>query len=247
MSIINNLARKALNKLGYDLVCQSRLNQANSPLVDQLIERNITVVLDAGANIGQFTKMLRHFGYCNRIASFEPVSQAFQHLRIQADSDPNWEAVNLALGASSHRTLINVSHNLVSSSIRDLEDKTLTAEPSVEYFASEYINVEPLDNILPQFLATSDRPFLKVDVQGYENEVFAGANNCLQYFNGIILECSLSSLYKGEWLFSQVLDIFAQNKFIFSGIEPEFVDPRTGELLQVNALFWNSRCSAIPS
>lgn len=247
MKIIKKLIRNSLNNLGYDIIRLSDQIHPHNFLVDQLIDRKISVVLDVGANIGQFAQNLRHFGYRNRIISFEPVSVSFERLKAQADMDPFWEAVNLALGASSCQTDINVSRNFVSSSIRDIEKKTLAAEPSVEYFYTESIKVEPLDSILSRFIISTDRLFLKVDVQGYENEVFKGAINTLSHFEGIILECSLSSLYKGEWLFNQVLDFFTLRGFILSGIEPEFFDSRTGELLQVNTLFWNTSHDDKPS
>ena len=239
MKIIKRLIRRSLINLGYDIVVLEQAHPHNS-LVDQLISRKISVVLDVGGNIGQFAHHLRHFGYRNRIISFEPVRTSFVRLRARADVDPSWEAVNLALGSASSQTDINVSKNFVSSSIRDNEDRNLAAEPTVEFIYTESIKVEPLDKIFPRYVSLNDRPFLKVDVQGYENEVFKGAESSLPYFEGIILECSFSSLYKGEWLFNEVLEFFTLRGFLLAEIEPAFVDPKTGELLQVNTLFWKS-------
>lgn len=163
-----------LNRLGYDVMRWSGKTQPRNSLVEQLDARGISVVLDVGANIGQFGEMLRRSGYRKRIVSFEPVSASFALLNVRAAVDPQWEVVNVALGASSQHSRINISRNSVSSSIRELEQKTLLAEPKVEYVHSEVVVMEPLDSLFTQFVAKSDRSFLKVDIQGYENELLKG-------------------------------------------------------------------------
>ena len=107
MKISKKLIRNALNRFGYDIVRQPVPTQPYDFLVDQLIDRNISVVLDVGANIGQFAQKLRHFGYRKRIVSFEPVNASFDLLKARTEVDPCWEAVKLALGASSQRAQIN--------------------------------------------------------------------------------------------------------------------------------------------
>ena len=193
-----------------------------------------------GANIGQFAQQLRQFGYCNRIVSFEPVRDSFELLKTQAEADPFWETTSLALGAYSHRARINISRNSVSSSIRDLETKTLIAEPTVEYINSECISVESLDTVFSRFVSPTDKVFLKVDVQGYENEVFQGALQSLHRVEGLVLECSLSSLYKGEWELLDALEFFNSKNFVLWDMERVFSDRRTRKLLQVDAVFWNA-------
>lgn len=236
--------RRALNRFGYDIVRLAVAAGPRSALVEELLKRDISVVLDVGANKGQFAQWLRRSGYRNRIVSFEPVSAPFRQLQANAESDPLWQVENLALGSERHRARINISRNSVSSSILELESKTLEAEPSVEYIDSETIDVEQLDNVLSRLASPVDRVFLKLDVQGYEREVFRGAEQSLSRLEGVVVESSLSSLYKSEWLFPDVLEYFSSRGFYISSIDREFSDRRTGELLQVNALFWRRRLGA---
>ena len=67
-------------------------------LVDFINDRKIDVVLDIGANSGQFGKKLRGFGYRGTIISYEPTSSVFKHLEEIAKSDDKWTARNFAIG-----------------------------------------------------------------------------------------------------------------------------------------------------
>src|SRR5215472_6069643 len=77
--------------------------------------RSIDVVLDVGANKGQFGKQLRGLGYRGRIISFEPLSDAFSALSQTASGDPMWTCHNFALGDLASSATINVSANSHSS------------------------------------------------------------------------------------------------------------------------------------
>src|SRR5262245_27620242 len=78
--------------------------------------RGIGLVLDVGANRGQFGKLLRQLGFRGRIVSFEPLKDAFATLRRLTANDPLWECHNLALGDSDRTASINISANSYSSS-----------------------------------------------------------------------------------------------------------------------------------
>lgn len=59
----------------------------------------IDLVLDVGANTGQYGQRLRKASYGGAIVSFEPVPSAFTSLARKAGRDANWRAERLALGA----------------------------------------------------------------------------------------------------------------------------------------------------
>jgi FkbM family methyltransferase len=86
-------------------------------VTDFVSNRDIEVVLDVGANVGQFGESLRKKDYRGKIVSFEPIPSAYQTLAAKAKADSNWDAHNFAPGAAPVRTTINVADASVFSSL----------------------------------------------------------------------------------------------------------------------------------
>ena len=72
-------------------------------------DRNIDVVLDVGANVGQFGASLRAQGYRGKIVSYEPISTVYQTLAATTAMDLEWDINNFALGLKAESATINVS------------------------------------------------------------------------------------------------------------------------------------------
>jgi FkbM family methyltransferase len=58
--------------------------------MNPLKSRGVRVVLDVGANQGQFAVDFRNAGFDGRIISIEPRSEAFAVLQRYASGDPLW-------------------------------------------------------------------------------------------------------------------------------------------------------------
>ena len=56
--------------------------------VNELRSLGVDVVLDVGANSGQYASRLREAGFDGRIASFEPLSGPFSRLQRSASNGP---------------------------------------------------------------------------------------------------------------------------------------------------------------
>jgi len=71
---------------------------------------DVNLVLDVGANRGQFASRLRSdIGYNGDIYSFEPVSSAYALLESASADDPRWRVFKLALGSQAATMKINVT------------------------------------------------------------------------------------------------------------------------------------------
>jgi FkbM family methyltransferase len=88
--------------------------------VERLQQHGIAAVIDVGANIGQYGRALRTFGYDRPIISFEPLRDAFAALLAESSDDSAWECQNVALGDVDGEACIDVAANLASSSFLDL-------------------------------------------------------------------------------------------------------------------------------
>jgi FkbM family methyltransferase len=197
----------------------------------------IDFVVDVGANSGQFAKQCRDHGYQGHILSFEPTSAAHASLLESATADPLWTvAERMALGATTGEADINIAANSFSSSILPMLDSHLSAAPYSAYLHSEKTPVRRLDDVLTT-PPSAHNIFLKLDVQGFESQVLAGAVQTLSRTLAVQLEMSLVPLYEGEILFQQMCSEMNRLGFDLWDLEPSFRDSATGRLLQVDGVF----------
>ena len=175
-----NRIKKTLRSLGFEL---QRFDPAGSfgKRRQRWIEsERVDVAIDVGAHAGEFAGSLRHEGYGGRMISFEPQAEMFRQLELAASDDPLWACRNQAVGSAAGELDLNISGNEgFSSSIRPMAAIHEAAEPGSSYVNSETVEVVTLDEALADSLAPTDRPMLKVDTQGYESEVLAGASETL--------------------------------------------------------------------
>jgi hypothetical protein len=79
---------------------------------------------------------------------------------------------------------------------------------------------------------------LKLDVQGYEEKVLSGLENNLSRIDAIQIEMSLTELYVGEKTFFDQCKFLLARGFKLMSVEPGFYDTKTGQLLQVDGIWF---------
>jgi FkbM family methyltransferase len=204
--------------------------------------RRVTHVFDVGASDGRYGEELRRFGYGGDIVSFEPLADSYAALSARAADDPRWHALRHALGRTSGTVTINVAGNAgASSSILPMLDRHVEVTPEAGYTRGEEVEQRTLDELWRLFAGPSDRIFLKLDVQGYEREVLAGAEDLLGHCLGLQLELSLVPLYEGSMLYRDAFALAEGLGFELASLEAGFTDPRIGQTLQADAVFFRRR------
>jgi len=199
----------------------------------------INVIFDIGANAGQFALETLDNGFRGKIISFEPTSGAYEKLRKNSQKFPNWQIhERAAVGEEFGTIMINIAGNeAASSSILAMGKAHQDVAPEANFVGSESVSLITLDSVFKNYVSQGSKCLLKIDVQGYEEQVLNGAVDSIQEFDAIKLECSLVSLYDGDKTFEYYFDFFRKNGFVLFDIETGFSNPVTGQLLQFDALF----------
>lgn len=248
MERLRKLAKSSLRCLvratGYDIVKWHAIPPAAAARRRLLDSFGINVVLDVGANAGQFAMSLRDsLGYRGRIISFEPLPDAFAQLQRRAAEDPAWEARNVAIGDVDGRLPLHVSRNRVSSSFLAIRETSTAVEPDSTYESECVVSVRTLDSLMPELHTVHDdsRVMLKLDTQGFESRVITGATSALARVALLQMEMSLVRLYEDEVLFLDMCNTMRTLGFELIALDPGFADVATGRLLQVDGVFARQR------
>lgn len=231
--------KRLFNLLGLSL--RKRHLDPDFQMLHSIAHTGYDVVLDVGANLGQFGADLRMSGYRGRIVSFEPIPGCYARLARTAAADRAWTCRQVALGASRAQALLHrASNDGASSSLLPMTGHHQAAAPAVRTLDTELVQVETLAGIWPGLgIAPTDRILLKIDTQGYEREVLAGAAEYLPRIAGVLCEMSTVELYAGSPLYFEIDGVLRQAGFALTHLSPELYGPRGGgsRLAQFNALF----------
>ncbi|SFC68617.1 FkbM family methyltransferase [Streptomyces aidingensis] len=232
MTVVHRI-RNAVRRLGIDIT-RYPAGWSGPQLVQLLQAHGITVVLDVGANEGEYGAMLRRHGYRGKIVSFEPLSGPGKALRARTGADPGWSMHACALGEESGEITVNVSGNRgASSSVLPMLDRHAEAAPHARYIGTETVPLRRLDELWPEAAGPDDRVFLKIDVQGYEAQVLRGAGARAKECHGLQIEASFVPLYEGSPLLAEVLRTGQEELGLtLMAVIPGYVDPATGQMLQ---------------
>jgi FkbM family methyltransferase len=198
----------------------------------------ITRVLDIGANSGQFAAKLRQFGYSGLVYSVEPQASAHRQLVENTRRDLRWIALaRQGAGASPAMLELNIAANGWSSSLREVHENHIHAEPATRTVAQERVFINRTSELLrPEVLATIEA--LKIDVQGYEDQVLAGYAPWLERVRLLQLELSLVECYRGgPDLFTLDELLVGRHGFSRVSLEPAYYDDRSGTVQQYDGIY----------
>lgn len=236
------LLRRLVGRLGYDLIPRHKARALPAQLIAVLERFGITCVLDVGANVGQYAAQLRQWGYPGRIVSFEPVADAHAVLHQRAARDPAWLVTpRMAIGDRDGEVEIEVSAESDMSSILPQSDLLRRISPSSAVRRREVVPIRRLDGAAEGYLKPEDRIFLKIDTQGFEPQVLAGARGLLPRLEGVQLEMSLVACYEGERDFRDMIDDLETAGFRPYLFFPGYFERKLARQLQIDGVFMRER------
>lgn len=235
--MIRSTIKKILNRVGYDIQHLPTESIVRKHL-ELLKNYEIDLIFDIGANTGQFAMKMRKLGYKGRIISFEPLPDAYAQLVKNASGDLLWETVNIALGNENGDFPLHISKNSYSSSILDILPRHVESAPDSAYFDQVLVPVSRIDDIIDHYFHQGDKLLIKIDTQGFEQHIVEGCSHSLDKIIGFQMELSLLPLYQGESLMQEMIDILRNYGYRLLLLEPGHQDYITGEILQVEGVFY---------
>lgn len=222
------LIRRNVRARGFDIVWYRPLNRL-------LAHHGINLVLDGGANIGQYASELRRQSYRGRIVSFEPQPPIFKELDKTARADGHWSALNIGLGDEEGELAMNIC---VASDCGSLLKPVAGLLEGSTVVGQQMVPVRRLDRLWPDLCRPGEKVFLKLDVQGYEKKILTGAGACLDQVLGVQMEMSVMPFYEGQPNWEEMLQFMRLKGFVLWKIELGTRDPRTGREFELDGIFF---------
>jgi FkbM family methyltransferase len=167
---------------------------------DNLIKKyklSVNGVIHIGAHYGQEFSIYKKNNIQN-VIFFEPVPTTFRIL--ESNIGTNAMLVNKALGNQNKKVTMNVetANQGMSSSILK-PNLHLTQYPHIKFESTIEVDmVRMSDFFKDENIEISNYNLINIDVQGYELEVFKGAEKLLENIDYIITEVNRDIVYEGN-------------------------------------------------
>lgn len=233
-----NPIRRLARALGYELL---PLRKARAPirrLVNLLERQAVELVVDGGANEGQYVRLLRAAGWRGPVLSIEPIPELHARLLRRAAADPAWRVgPAVALAASSGRARLEVSAESDMSSLLPRSARLDRLSPGSRPVRTIEVPTCRLDELAELRDGPARRLFVKLDLQGSEDAALDGLTGLLPAIVGLQLELALVPLYVGETDWRRMVDRVAALGYVPWLFLPGYVDPRSGRELQMDGVF----------
>lgn len=194
-------------------------------------------LVDIGANRGQFSLVSSVVNHQALIYAFEPLSEPANIFRKIFAGNAKVKLVQCAVGPEDSQAIIHVSKQDDSSSILPITERQYELFPGTQEKEVRKTEIYPLHRVLSKEEIIPPA-LLKIDVQGYEQQVLQGSESLLSCFHYIYVECSFYELYQGQALAYQVIDYLQDRGYILSGIYNLCYDS-SGIAIQGDFLFTN--------
>ncbi|MBI5692662.1 MAG: FkbM family methyltransferase [Verrucomicrobia bacterium] len=201
---------------------------------------DIALVIDVGANHGQFAATCRRLGFRGRLVSFEPTPPLVQALSTAAANDPQWQVIGKALGATPGEAELQVFGDSSFNSLHTANPAGQSAFPDwMRPNGTARVPVSTLAAEWPACRGDLVRPrcLLKTDTQGHDLEVLRGAGSILPEVDAVACEAAMTPLYAGAPVYHETFAFLEQHGFVLSGLYPVSHLPAHPGLIEVNAYF----------
>ena len=149
------------------------------------------ILIDIGANIGEFTTDFNFYFNPKKSYCFEPVKTTFYQLQINT-RNLNTKLFNIGVSETKRRVQMNISSVSTLNSIHIYEDFFINS--GARQKQKSVVETE-FDFIKNDDICSGDI-FLKIDVQGMEEDTLKGCKEILPRVKALLIETSFVNEFK---------------------------------------------------
>ncbi len=229
--MIKKILKKTFGKLGYDLTSKKVQERKSIKGALKQIAKfwSPDTVIDVGAAFGKWSLEANKVFENSDYILLEPVEEYQKVLKDLENQNKRFKYLKLGANSKQGEFEFNLHDDLVGSSLKkeveggDVDGKSIK------------INCDTLDNICKDRL---DKTFLlKLDVQGAELDVLAGAEQVLRQTECLVMEVSLFKSFEDGIDFYDVVKYMKERDFVLYDIFSFLYRPYDDALCQVDAIF----------
>jgi len=208
-----------------------------APLVARFRGRPPITLIDIGASNGIFCGELDKFVGVRRGLLVEPIPARCEELRDRFPAGA-FEIACAAVGSEESSLEMEILNSDTSSSLLPVDRTNGNVSAMIDLTVRERIRtrVARLDALCEERHFRDEVDLLKIDVQGAEHLVLAGAPETLKRTRAIWVEVSFRTFYRGGVLFGEVYELCRAAGFRLANMAEGFRG-QDGELIQSDALF----------
>jgi FkbM family methyltransferase len=249
---MKNIIKKFFNVLGYRI---SKLDNRYKKLsFDDIhkIKLNIDnpIIFDVGANKGQSIRRFKKIFPNSIIHAFEPIKDEFVKLQDEFHNDKSIFLNNFALGETISQKKFNIMASTGHSSFYKLNKNTEWLKIRSKEFNSsekEYekqvveVKIDTINNYCEKNNISAIH-ILKLDTQGYEEKILAGASQIIPKIKLIETELMFDNVYEKRLNFYDIEKHIISSKFRLIAIEPlNFSNLVEGYMFCVDVIYLNEK------
>ncbi len=189
-------------------------------------DKNIKLIFDIGANMGQSALYFRKLLKKAQIHCFEPITSTFKTLTTNTQNDFNIFRHNIAFGEK--KTSLNIPY-IPNSGLNSLVEEV---NKVFDKKTKQIVNINTIDNFIENN-RIEHIDIMKIDTEGYDLNVLHGADKTLTEQKVDFIICEVGFLYekskgdfdkinlymheKGYWLSGFYDNYYWGNKYILHG------------------------------
>lgn len=185
-------------------------------------------VLDVGAAQGAWSEKAAEIFPEARFHMFDPLTENEPLLRSLCQRDARFDYTLTALGARPDTLTINVSQDLQGSSLLEF--------PGQDSAHQRKVPVDTVDRLIAEGRVPMPE-LVKLDVQGFELEVMAGARSLLGPVTAFVVEVSLFEFMPRCPLAPEVVSFFVQHGYRLFDLAGLLRRPHQNDLGQMDLVF----------